>query len=56
MFLGADDIELFIKTYRISLVNTDFLSLAVMSQPRSPALTVSKSEGESLFIIGFIYA
>ena len=44
------------KTYRISLVNKDLLSLAVMSQPPSPALTVSKSEGESLFIIGSIYA
>ena len=43
------------KTYRISLVNQDFSSLAVTSQPPSPALTVSKSEGESLFIIGFIY-
>ena len=44
------------KTYRISLVNKDFLSLAVTSQPPSTALTVSKSEGESLFMIGFIYA
>ena len=46
----------YIKIYRISLVNKDCLSLAVTSQPPSPALTVSKSEGESLFIIGFIYA
>ena len=44
------------KTYRISLVNKDFLSLAVTSQPPSPALTVSKSEGECLFIIDLIYA
>ena len=44
------------KTDRTSLVNKDFVSLAVTSQPPSPALTVSKSEGESLFIIGFIYA
>ena len=43
------------KTYKISLVNKDLLPLAVTSQPPSPALTVSKSEGESLFIIGFIY-
>ena len=40
------------KTYRISLVNKDILSLAVTSQPPSPVLTVSKSEGESLFIMG----
>ena len=45
-----------INTYRISLVNKDCLSLAVTSQPPSPALTVSKNEGESLFIIRFIYA
>ena len=38
----------YIKTYRISLVNKDLLSLAVTSQPPSPALTVSKSEGECL--------
>ena len=44
------------KTYRISSVNKDLFSLAVTSQPPSPALTVSKSEGESLFMIGFIYA
>ena len=44
------------KTYRISLVNKDLFPLAVMSQPPSPALTVSKSDMESLFIIGCIYA
>ena len=36
------------KTYRISLVNKDCLSLAVTSQPPSPAFIVSKSEGEML--------
>ena len=41
------------KTYRISLVNKDCLSLAVKSQPPSPAFIVSKSEGKCLFIIGF---
>ena len=46
----------YLTSYRISLVNKDLLSMTVMSQPPSPALTVSKSEGESLFIIGFIYA
>ena len=40
------------KTYRISFVNKDILSLAVTSQTPSPVLTVSKSEGESLFIMG----
>ena len=44
------------KTYKILLVNKDLLSVAVTSQPPSPALTVSKSEGESLFMIGLIYA
>ena len=52
--LGADYIELFKN--RISLVNKDLLSLAVTSQTPFPALTVSKSEGEGLFIIGLIYA
>ena len=45
-----------LKTFIISLVNEDFfLSLAVTSQLPSPAFRVSKSKGESLFIIGFIY-
>ena len=43
------------KTYRISLVNKDLLSLAVTSQPPSSALTVSTSEGKNLFMIAFIY-
>ena len=46
MFLGQIILN-YSKTYRISLANKDGLSLA---------LTVSKSEGESLLIIGFIYA
>ena len=44
------------KTYRISLVNKDLFPLAVTSQPPSQVFTVSKSERESLFIIGSIYA
>ena len=44
------------KTYRIPLINQDFGSLAVTSQSPSPALTIPKSEGESLCIIGSIYA
>ena len=55
MFLGQIILN-YSKTYRIALVNKDFLSLAVTSQPSAPALTVSKSEGDSHFIIGFIYA
>ena len=39
------------KTYRITLINQDFVSLAVMSQSPSPALTIPKSEGERLCII-----
>ena len=46
-------ILIYSKTNRIALVNKDLLSLAVTSQPPSPALTVSKSKGERLFIIGF---
>ena len=46
MFLGQIILN-YSKTYRISLANKDGLSLA---------LTVSKSEEESLLIIGFIYA
>ena len=52
MFLGQITLN-YSKTYGISLVNKDFSSLAVTSQPPSPALTVSKSERERLFIIGF---
>ena len=44
------------RIYRISLINEDILSLAVTSQAPSPALSVSKSEGESSFMIGSIYA
>ena len=40
---------------RTSLINEDLRPSAVTSQAPSPALTVSKSEGESLFMIGFIY-
>ena len=42
------------KTYRISLIDWDFCSLAMTSKPPSPALTVGKSEGERLSIIGSI--
>ena len=52
--LGGQIILNNLKTFIISLVSKDLLSLAVTSQPPSPALTVSKSEGESLVIIGFI--
>ena len=52
MLLGQITLN-YSKTYRISLVNKDCLSLAVTSQPPSPTFMVSKSEGESLFIIGF---
>ena len=45
----------YLKTYKISLINLDYLSLAVMSQPPSPALTVGNSGEESSFIIGSIY-
>ena len=55
MFLGQIILNYY-KTYRIPLVNKDFFSLAVTSQPPSPVLTVNKSEGESLFIMEFIYA
>ena len=44
------------KTYRISLIDQDLLSLAVTSQPPSPALTVGNRGGEGSFIIGSIYA
>ena len=44
------------KIYTISMLYQDFRSLAVTSQAPSPALSVGKSEGESSFIIGSIYA
>ena len=44
------------KTYIISLINQDLWFLAVTSQAPFPALSVNKSEGESSFMIGSIYA
>ena len=42
------------KTYRMCMINSDLLSMAVTSQPPSPALTVGKTGGKSHFIIGSV--